>query len=204
MDVVVMAAAVADYTPAERAGQKVAKDGDTLTLVLKKTPDILGELGQRRVANGRRAAARRLRRGDRGRRRARDARSASRSTPISSSPTTCRAPTPASTSTPTPSPSSAPTAPRRCRCSRSRASRRRSSIASKRCSRRGRPTLSRTCIVDRDQLNEHLAVRRRARRRRREPRPRLARRQAGRGGSGPTRSRPVADSSPGVTHRSPT
>jgi phosphopantothenoylcysteine decarboxylase/phosphopantothenate--cysteine ligase len=52
MDVVVMAAAVADYTPSERAGQKVAKDGDTLTLVLKKTPDILGELGQRRIAKG--------------------------------------------------------------------------------------------------------------------------------------------------------
>ena len=52
MDVVVMAAAVADYAPAERAGQKVAKEGDTLTLVLKKTPDILGELGQRRVAKG--------------------------------------------------------------------------------------------------------------------------------------------------------
>ena len=49
-DVVVMAAAVADYAPAERAGQKVAKDADSLTLVLKKTPDILGELGQRRVA----------------------------------------------------------------------------------------------------------------------------------------------------------
>jgi phosphopantothenoylcysteine decarboxylase/phosphopantothenate--cysteine ligase len=52
MDVVVMAAAVADYAPSERAGQKVAKDGDTLTLVLKKTPDILGELGQRRIAKG--------------------------------------------------------------------------------------------------------------------------------------------------------
>jgi phosphopantothenoylcysteine decarboxylase / phosphopantothenate---cysteine ligase len=52
MDVVVMAAAVADYTPAERAEQKIAKEGDTLTLVLKKTPDILGELGQRRVAKG--------------------------------------------------------------------------------------------------------------------------------------------------------
>ena len=51
-DVVVMAAAVADYAPAERAGQKVAKDGDTLTLVLRKTPDILGELGKRRVAKG--------------------------------------------------------------------------------------------------------------------------------------------------------
>jgi phosphopantothenoylcysteine decarboxylase/phosphopantothenate--cysteine ligase len=52
MDVVVMAAAVADYTPVDRAGQKVAKSGDTLTLLLKKTPDILGDLGRRRVANG--------------------------------------------------------------------------------------------------------------------------------------------------------
>jgi phosphopantothenoylcysteine decarboxylase/phosphopantothenate--cysteine ligase len=49
-DVVVMAAAVADYAPAERVGQKVSKDADSLTLVLKRTPDILGELGQRRVA----------------------------------------------------------------------------------------------------------------------------------------------------------
>jgi len=52
MQVVVMAAAVADYTPADRAGQKVAKSGDTLTLQLKKTPDILGDLGRRRLAQG--------------------------------------------------------------------------------------------------------------------------------------------------------
>jgi phosphopantothenoylcysteine decarboxylase/phosphopantothenate--cysteine ligase len=52
VDVIVMAAAVADYAPAERAGQKVAKDGDTMTLVLKRTPDILGELGERRAAKG--------------------------------------------------------------------------------------------------------------------------------------------------------
>ena len=52
MQVVVMAAAVADYAPAERAGQKVPKDGETLTLVLKRTPDILGDLGQRRLASG--------------------------------------------------------------------------------------------------------------------------------------------------------
>ena len=52
MHVVIMAAAVADYAPAERAPQKVPKDGDTMTLVLKKTPDILAELGQRRVASG--------------------------------------------------------------------------------------------------------------------------------------------------------
>ena len=52
MDVVVMAAAVADYTPADRAGQKVPKGGGTLTLLLKRTPDILGDLGERRVAKG--------------------------------------------------------------------------------------------------------------------------------------------------------
>jgi len=52
VQVVVMAAAVADYTPAERAGQKMAKSGDTLTLQLKKTPDILGDLGKRRLAQG--------------------------------------------------------------------------------------------------------------------------------------------------------
>src|SRR5216684_2411809 len=51
MDVVVMAAAVADYT-ADRAPQKVSKDADTITLVLRKTPDILGELGTRRVTTG--------------------------------------------------------------------------------------------------------------------------------------------------------
>jgi phosphopantothenoylcysteine decarboxylase/phosphopantothenate--cysteine ligase len=48
-DVVVMAAAVADYTPAAPAPHKVPKGGETLTLVLKKTPDILAELGRRRL-----------------------------------------------------------------------------------------------------------------------------------------------------------
>jgi phosphopantothenoylcysteine decarboxylase/phosphopantothenate--cysteine ligase len=52
VDVVIMAAAVADYMPAERAAQKVSKTGDTLTLVLTKTPDILGDLGKRRLASG--------------------------------------------------------------------------------------------------------------------------------------------------------
>ena len=51
LDVAVMAAAVADYTPAARADQKVPKSGDSLTLVLKKTPDILAELGRRRLAS---------------------------------------------------------------------------------------------------------------------------------------------------------
>jgi phosphopantothenoylcysteine decarboxylase / phosphopantothenate---cysteine ligase len=52
MHVVVMAAAVADYAPAEPAVQKVAKGGDTLTMVLKKTPDILADLGRRRISTG--------------------------------------------------------------------------------------------------------------------------------------------------------
>jgi phosphopantothenoylcysteine decarboxylase/phosphopantothenate--cysteine ligase len=52
MHVVIMAAAVADYAPAERAAQKVPKDRDTMTLVLRKTPDILADLGRRRVASG--------------------------------------------------------------------------------------------------------------------------------------------------------
>ena len=47
--VVVMAAAVADYTP-QRADQKIAKDEGQLTLVLSRTPDILLELGQMRAA----------------------------------------------------------------------------------------------------------------------------------------------------------
>src|SRR5438094_649488 len=51
MDVAVLAAAVADYAPAERAAQKVPKGGDTMTLVLKKTPDILADLGARRLAS---------------------------------------------------------------------------------------------------------------------------------------------------------
>jgi phosphopantothenoylcysteine decarboxylase/phosphopantothenate--cysteine ligase len=53
VDIVIMAAAVADYTPAEPASQKVPKSGETLTLVLRGTVDILAELGQRRLASGR-------------------------------------------------------------------------------------------------------------------------------------------------------
>jgi len=51
-DVVIMAAAVADYAPAERARQKVPKDGEALTLTLRRTPDILADLGKRRLAKG--------------------------------------------------------------------------------------------------------------------------------------------------------
>jgi phosphopantothenoylcysteine decarboxylase/phosphopantothenate--cysteine ligase len=53
VDVVIMAAAIADYAPAERAPEKMQKGEDTLTLVLRKTPDILGDLGHRRVSAGR-------------------------------------------------------------------------------------------------------------------------------------------------------
>ena len=49
-DVVVMAAAVADYTPASTADQKVAKSDAPLTLTLTRTRDILGDLGTRRAA----------------------------------------------------------------------------------------------------------------------------------------------------------
>jgi phosphopantothenoylcysteine decarboxylase/phosphopantothenate--cysteine ligase len=52
MQVVIMAAAVADYMP-ERAPQKVPKGAETLTMILHKTPDILGDLGHRRQASGR-------------------------------------------------------------------------------------------------------------------------------------------------------
>ncbi len=49
VDVVVMAAAVADYTPEETHAEKVAKLDGPLTLRLKRTPDILGDLGRLRA-----------------------------------------------------------------------------------------------------------------------------------------------------------
>lgn len=45
-DIAVMAAAVADYTPAEVASQKIKKSAGDLTVPLRKTKDILGALGQ--------------------------------------------------------------------------------------------------------------------------------------------------------------
>jgi phosphopantothenoylcysteine decarboxylase/phosphopantothenate--cysteine ligase len=42
VDVAIFAAAVADYTPAEVATQKIKKSAETLTLTLRKTTDILG------------------------------------------------------------------------------------------------------------------------------------------------------------------
>ena len=44
-DVVIMAAAVADYAPVDAPQQKIHKSSDTLTLTLARTPDILAELG---------------------------------------------------------------------------------------------------------------------------------------------------------------
>ena len=49
-DVVIMAAAVADYTPAVPASEKLTKNDAPLTLVCERTPDILEELGQKRGA----------------------------------------------------------------------------------------------------------------------------------------------------------
>jgi phosphopantothenoylcysteine decarboxylase/phosphopantothenate--cysteine ligase len=47
-DVVVMAAAVADYTPARRASGKIEKSEGPLGLELIRTPDILANLGKAR------------------------------------------------------------------------------------------------------------------------------------------------------------
>jgi phosphopantothenoylcysteine decarboxylase/phosphopantothenate--cysteine ligase len=45
-DAVIMAAAVADYTPAAPAAQKVKKTDGDLTITLNRTKDILGEVGR--------------------------------------------------------------------------------------------------------------------------------------------------------------
>jgi phosphopantothenoylcysteine decarboxylase/phosphopantothenate--cysteine ligase len=47
-DAVIMAAAVADYTPAEPSREKISKQGDALSVTLRQTRDILGDLGRRR------------------------------------------------------------------------------------------------------------------------------------------------------------
>jgi len=47
-DVVLMAAAVADYRPAERLEGKRPKDADAWHVTLEPTPDVLAELGRRR------------------------------------------------------------------------------------------------------------------------------------------------------------
>ena len=45
-DVVIMSAAVADYTPAEKSPQKVKKSDGPVTITLNRTKDILGDLGK--------------------------------------------------------------------------------------------------------------------------------------------------------------
>jgi phosphopantothenoylcysteine decarboxylase/phosphopantothenate--cysteine ligase len=45
-DVVIMAAAVADYTPVDVASEKITKTDAPLTLTLQRTPDILADLGR--------------------------------------------------------------------------------------------------------------------------------------------------------------
>ena len=47
--IVIMAAAVADYTPRVRAGGKIEKSDGPMALDLVRTPDILAELGARRA-----------------------------------------------------------------------------------------------------------------------------------------------------------
>lgn len=46
MDVIVMAAAVADYTPAQPMVQKIIKSREPLTVTFEPTADILGDLGR--------------------------------------------------------------------------------------------------------------------------------------------------------------
>lgn len=51
MDIAVMAAAVADFTPVTTAKEKIKKNDNGLTLELKKTKDILKSLGQQKTKN---------------------------------------------------------------------------------------------------------------------------------------------------------
>lgn len=46
MDIAVMSAAVADYTPVTQQAEKMKKSGDTISIELKKTKDILKHLGE--------------------------------------------------------------------------------------------------------------------------------------------------------------
>jgi phosphopantothenoylcysteine decarboxylase / phosphopantothenate---cysteine ligase len=51
-DIVIMAAAVADYAPVSKADRKMAKSDDGLSLTLRKTPDILAAVGAWRASRG--------------------------------------------------------------------------------------------------------------------------------------------------------
>ena len=50
-DILIMAAAVADFAPAEIASQKIKKSEDSITLTLKKNPDILSDLSGNKRQN---------------------------------------------------------------------------------------------------------------------------------------------------------
>ena len=50
MDLAIMAAAVADYTPVTRADEKIKKKEEQLTITLQKTKDILRSLGEQKKA----------------------------------------------------------------------------------------------------------------------------------------------------------
>jgi phosphopantothenoylcysteine decarboxylase/phosphopantothenate--cysteine ligase len=52
VDVVVMAAAVADYAPETQDDRKRAKSEEGITLTLRRTPDILADVGAWRAARG--------------------------------------------------------------------------------------------------------------------------------------------------------
>jgi phosphopantothenoylcysteine decarboxylase/phosphopantothenate--cysteine ligase len=47
-EIIIKAAAVADYRPKEQSGQKIKKEKDELALSLEKTQDILKEIGRRK------------------------------------------------------------------------------------------------------------------------------------------------------------
>lgn len=53
MDVIIKAAAVADYRPSQSAGQKIKKGKDEMSIDLVKNPDILSELGKSGSGPGR-------------------------------------------------------------------------------------------------------------------------------------------------------
>jgi len=50
-DVLIMAAAVADFAPTEVAPQKIKKNQDTISITLKKNPDILSDLSTQKREN---------------------------------------------------------------------------------------------------------------------------------------------------------
>ena len=50
-DIIVMAAAVADYSPKKASNQKIKKKSEEFSIELKKTKDILFEAGKKKSAN---------------------------------------------------------------------------------------------------------------------------------------------------------